>query len=55
MPRWRGIVVVPIAWTLAAELVGPMAFVQATGDTWDVLAYGSGALAAELTWRRHVA
>ena len=52
MPEWREIVFVLVTWTIAAELVAPRMFPQATGDAWDALAYAGGAVVAGLLWQR---
>ncbi len=52
MPRWREIAFVLVTWTIAAELVAPRIFPQATGDGWDALAYAGGAVVAGLSWQR---
>lgn len=52
MPEWREIAFVLGTWTIAAELVAPEMFPQATGDAWDALAYAGGAVVAGLSWQR---
>lgn len=52
MPRWREIGFVLVTWTVAAELIAPRIFPQATGDGWDAVAYAGGAVVAGLLWRR---
>ena len=41
-------------WSLVCELVGPTCLHHGTGDPWDLVAYGCGALAAGLWWNRRV-
>ena len=43
MPRWREIAFALVTWTVAAELIAPRIFPQATGDAWDAVAYAGGA------------
>jgi hypothetical protein len=52
MPRWREIVFALATWTVAAELIAPRIFPQATADGWDAVAYAGGAVAAGLLWQR---
>ena len=52
MPQWREIAFVLVTWTIAAELIAPRIFQQATGDGWDALAYAGGAVVAGLSWQR---
>ena len=54
LPRWREIAFVCVTWTVAAELVAPRVFPQATGDGWDAVAYFVGAAVAGLVWQRMV-
>jgi hypothetical protein len=51
-PDWREVLFHLVAWSLAAEVVGPHLFHQATGDVWDVAAYAAGAVVATLYWRQ---
>ena len=52
MPRWREIAFLLVIWTVAAELIAPRLFLQATGDGWDGAAYAGGAVVAGLLWQR---
>ena len=52
MPQWREIAFALVTWTVAAELVAPWIFPQATGDGWDAAAYLGGAILAGLVWQR---
>ena len=52
MPQWREIAFVLATWTVAAELVAPRIFPQATGDSWDAVAYLGGAVVGGLVWQR---
>jgi len=52
MPRWREIAFALVTWTVAAELIAPQVFLQATGDVWDAVAYASGALFSGVWWQR---
>ena len=49
-PSWREIGLHLAVWTIAAELVAPLAFHSATGDWRDVLAYSAGAVVAGSWW-----
>jgi hypothetical protein len=51
MPRWREIAFALVTWTVAAELIAPRMFSQATGDVWDAVAYTCGAVIAGLWWQ----
>jgi len=51
MPRWCEIAFALVTWTVAAELIAPRMFSQATGDMWDAVAYACGAVIAGLWWR----
>jgi hypothetical protein len=51
LPRWTEIAFVLVTWTVAAELLAPRLFAHATGDVWDVAAYGCGAAAVGLSWQ----
>lgn len=51
MPRWREIAFALVTWTVAAELIAPGIFRQATGDAWDLVAYSGGAAIAGLVWQ----
>jgi hypothetical protein len=39
-------------WSVMFEWIGPHWIRRATGDPWDVVAYGVGAVAASLVWSR---
>jgi len=52
MPRWREIAFALVTWTVAAELIAPRMFSQATGDAWDAVAYACGAAIAGLLWQK---
>lgn len=52
MPRWREIAFALVTWAVAAELIAPRMFSQATGDVWDAVAYACGAVIAGLLWQR---
>lgn len=49
-PRWREIVLHVAVWSIAAEVLAPLAFHHATGDWRDVVAYTAGALGAAAWW-----
>jgi membrane-associated PAP2 superfamily phosphatase len=49
-PTWSEILLHFVIWSIAAEVVAPHLFANATGDPWDVVAYAGGALAAGLIW-----
>lgn len=49
-PDWREIVLHLVAWSAAAEWIGPHLFSRATGDWWDVAAYAAGAAGAMVWW-----
>ncbi len=51
MPRWREIAFALVTWTVAAEVIAPSLFSQATGDVWDAVAYSGGAVIAGLLWQ----
>ena len=51
MPRWSDIGFALATWTVAAELLAPNMFSQATGDVWDAVAYAGGAVIAGLLWQ----
>jgi hypothetical protein len=51
MPRWREIAFVLVTWTVAAELIAPRIFSQATGDVWDAVAYAGGSVIAGVLWQ----
>jgi hypothetical protein len=51
MPRWTEVAFALVIWTVAAELVAPLLFSQATGDAWDAVAYAGGSAVAGLAWR----
>jgi len=51
-PRWVEIVITVVLWSVAAELVAPALFANATGDWRDIVAYAAGAAIAGLWWRR---
>ena len=51
VPRWREVAFALVTWTVAAELIAPRLFSQATGDVWDSVAYAGGAVIAGLLWR----
>lgn len=42
-----------LVWSILFEVVGPHLLRRATGDPWDVLAYGCGGIVAGLWWHRH--
>lgn len=50
-PNWREIGLHLLVWSIAAEWVAPHLFARATGDVWDVAAYGVGALVSGLIWQ----
>jgi len=50
-PTWSEIVLHWAVWSVAAEVVAPHFFARATGDVWDVAAYGGGAIIAGLIWQ----
>ena len=54
MPRWREITFALVTWSVAAELIAPGIFRQATGDPWDFVAYAGGAAVAGLLWQGSV-
>jgi hypothetical protein len=39
-----------VGWSLLFEYLGPHLMRHTTGDPWDVVAYGAGAMAAFLVW-----
>jgi hypothetical protein len=49
-PDWREIGMHLVVWSIAAEVIGPRLFPQATGDIWDVAAYTAGAVVAGVIW-----
>lgn len=51
-PSWAEIGLHLAVWSIAAELVAPLAFHSATGDWRDVLAYTTGAILAGAWWSR---
>ena len=50
-PRWGEIFLHLVVWSVAAEVVAPHLFARATGDSWDVAAYASGAFLSGLIWQ----
>jgi hypothetical protein len=40
-------------WSVLFEVLGPHIAARATGDLWDVIAYGIGGLLAWAWWNRH--
>ncbi|HLP78060.1 MAG TPA: hypothetical protein VK327_14215 [Candidatus Paceibacterota bacterium] len=42
-----------IVWSILFEIVGPHFVHRATGDAWDVIAYGIGAVFAGLWWQHN--
>lgn len=51
-PRAGEILFALCIWSVAAELVAPHLFSDATRDIWDVAAYALGALLTGLWWQR---
>lgn len=51
-PRWTEIGLHLAVWSIAAEVIAPLIFSRATGDTRDLLAYTAGALLAGCWWQR---
>lgn len=49
-PSWREIGLHLAVWTVAAEVIAPLALHTGTADWRDVLAYGAGALLAGSWW-----
>jgi hypothetical protein len=51
-PSAGEIVFILVLWSVLFEVVAPHFFLRATGDWWDVAAYGIGGLIAGLWWNR---
>ena len=49
-PSWSEILLHWGIWSVATEVIAPHLFARATGDPWDVIAYGGGALLSGLIW-----
>ncbi|HVF51495.1 MAG TPA: hypothetical protein VNA19_15515 [Pyrinomonadaceae bacterium] len=51
-PTAREVALHLLVWSIYFEFVGPLFFVAATADAWDVLAYWTGGLVAWAVWNR---
>lgn len=54
-PSWSEILGHLAVWSLVCEYLGPTCLHQGTGDLWDVVAYGCGAVVAGVWWNRGAA
>ena len=54
-PQWIEAGSALVVWSVLAEWIGPRLFPRATGDGWDVVAYGLGMLAAMAVWKGRAA
>ena len=53
MPTVAEISLYTVFWSILFEVIGPHIFRRSTGDVWDMVAYGCGAVVAALWWHRH--
>lgn len=51
-PDWREIAIAIVLWSVAAEVVAPLLFANATADWRDAVAYAAGGMLAGFWWRR---
>ena len=51
-PRWAEVALAVALWSVAAELVAPLLFANATADWRDAVAYAAGGAIAGAWWRR---
>lgn len=51
-PAWTEMWLHLAVWSVICEVIGPHCWPHGTADTWDVLAYALGGVAACLWWQR---